>query len=222
MDGRLAADRAWRGLGRAARALGAPCRLYRPGGAAAPLREENFVMTLDAAFVPDRGGWGAPARYGEALWQGVFDAAYVRAGDYLLRAESRAGAGDGGVWLVASAAPLLPALCVRAQRVVDISRAAAPVAAGEGEYGGVGDGAREALLSGWPASLLDDAGNGAYQANLPTGTALSAWRVLLRGWPGVVLRAGDQVADDLGRVGVVAAAELSELGWRLHVTQAAA
>ena len=75
--------------------------------------------------------------------------------------------------------------------------------------------------TGWPASVLDAGGGGAYQANLPTGTTLGGWQVLLAGYPGVTLRAGDHMSDDLGRTGVVASAELSELGWRLHVTQAA-
>lgn len=220
MGGARVADRIWRGQGRAARLLGARCDLYRPGGAVAPLDPANRVMALAAAFAP-LSGRDAPQRYGEALWRGVFDAAYVREGDYLRRPESRAGAGDGGVWLVASLAPLLPPLCVRASRVVDFWRSAAPDASGENLYGGVGAVGQQTLLSGWPASVLEEAGSGAYQANLPTGTQLSAWRVLLRGWPGVVLRAGDQMQDDLGRSGVVAQAELSELGWRLHVTQAA-
>jgi hypothetical protein len=36
-----------------------------------------------------------------------------------------------------------------------------------------------------------------------------------------MLRASDLMVDDLGRNGVVAAAELTELGWRLAVKQAA-
>jgi hypothetical protein len=217
----LLQDRIWRGLGQGARVLGAACTLYRAAGPDHPLRGNNVVMRLHAAFAPLKGGWDRPVPHGHPLWQGVFDGAYVRAGDYLHRAESRPGAADGGVWFVAALQPLLPALCVRASRVVDFSRPAAPASAGVNDYGGVGDSASEPLLSNWPASVLDAGAGGAYQANLPTGTALGAWDVLLTGYAGVTLRAGDHMSDDLGRTGVVAAAELSELGWRLHVTQAA-
>jgi hypothetical protein len=213
-------DRIWRGLGQGARVLGSACTLYRASGPNDPLRAGNVVMTLNAAFAPVR-GWERPAGYGQALWQGVFDGAYVRAGDYLRRAESRPGAADGGIWFVAAQQALLPSLCVRASRMVSFVRPAAPASAGINDYGGVGDGGSQILLNGWPASVLDAGGGGAYQANLPTGTALGGWQLLLAGYPGVTLRAGDHMSDDLGRAGVVASAELSELGWRLHVTQAA-
>jgi hypothetical protein len=208
-------------LGQGARVLGSSCTLYRASGPDDPLQQGNTVMTLSAAFVPLKRGWAGPAAHGHPLWQGVFDGAYVRAGDYLRRPESRPGAADGGIWFVAAQQALLPSLCVRASRVVDFTRPAAPASAGVNDYGGVGEGGNLALLGGWPASVLDAGGGGAYQANLPTGTALGAWQVLLAGYPGVTLRAGDHMRDDLGRTGVVASAELSELGWRLHVTQAA-
>ena len=46
------------------------------------------------------------------------------------------------------------------------------------------------------------------------------WTVLLPAFPGVVLRPADLMTDDLGRTAVVAAAELTDLGWRLSVKQA--
>lgn len=213
-------DRAWRGLGQAARVLGAECLLYRASGPADPIQDANVVMKLHAAFVPTDSGWTSPPQFGHATWQGVFDGAYTRPWDFLRRRESRPGAGDGGIWFIAGQQLLLPSLCVRASRVVTLTRPAAPQAAGVNDYGGGADGS-ETLFSGWPAAVVDGKSGGAYQANLPTGTSLGAWTVLLAGFDGVTLRAGDHVADDLGRSGVVSAAELSELGWRLHVVQAA-
>jgi hypothetical protein len=37
---------------------------------------------------------------------------------------------------------------------------------------------------------------------------------------GIVLQAGDLMSDDLGRSGVVATTELTDLGWRLSIRQA--
>jgi hypothetical protein len=214
------ADRVQRGLGRAGRAMGADCGLFRPDGPGDPLAPSHRIMTLPAAFAPESGNWARPVGYGQALWQGLFDASYTRAGDYLLRPASRPGAGDGGVWFVAGRPPMLPPLCVRASRVVGLSRAANTLAAGVTGYGAAEAGTT-LLIAGWPASLLDSGTGGTAQADLPTGTTLASWAVLLPVLPGVMLRTGDLLADDLGRSGVVATAELSELGWRLHVKQTA-
>lgn len=215
-------DRIWRGQGQAGRVLGAECVLYRAAGPADPLQDANVVMKLHAAFVPAEGGWNASPGYGRATWEGIFDGAYAKPGDFLRRRETRAGAGDGGIWFLAAQPLLLPNLCVRATRIVDLQRPAAAQAAGVNDYGGGSTTGTTALLSGWPAAVLDAGSGGAYQADLPTGTSLGAWTVLVSGFGGVTLRAGDHMTDDLGRTGVVTAAELSELGWRLHVVQAAA
>ena len=214
------ADRVQRGLGRAGRAMGADCALYRPAGGGDPLAASNRLMTLPAAFAPESGGWEKPVGYGQAVWHGLFDASYTRAGDYLVRPASRPGAGDGGVWFIAAQQPMLPPLCVRASRVVGVNRAANALAAGVSGYGAADTG-DAVLLMGWPASLLESGTGGAAQADLPTGTSLASWTVLLPVLPGVMLRAGDLLRDDLSRSGVVATAELSELGWRLHVKQTA-
>jgi hypothetical protein len=47
------------------------------------------------------------------------------------------------------------------------------------------------------------------------------WTVLLPSHPGVVLRLADLMTDDLGRNSIVSGAELTDLGWRLSVKQAA-
>jgi hypothetical protein len=57
-------------------------------------------------------------------------------------------------------------------------------------------------------------------AALPGDTMASYWNVLLPAFPGIILRTGDLMSDDLGRNGVIATTELSELGWRLAVRQA--
>ncbi len=57
-------------------------------------------------------------------------------------------------------------------------------------------------------------------AGLPADASPGAWSVLLPAINGVVFRAGDLMTDDLNRKGVVATAELTELGWRMLVRQA--
>jgi len=64
-------------------------------------------------------------------------------------------------------------------------------------------------------------GSGLDRAGLPGDAGSSGWSVLLPASGRALIRTGDLLTDDLGRAGVVASAELSELGWRLDVRQAA-
>ena len=206
------ADALRRGTGAAARAIGTWHDLFRPAGAESPVAMARRVMKLPAALTLPDGGFSKPPGYGSSLWWAVLDAAYVRPGDYLV--------GKGGTWFVASTEPLMPVLCVEAFRVLDVTRPTAATAAGVNGYGGVNRGVSTVLLTGWPASVLA-AGGGGFEASLPGDGGLPSWQVLLPITPGVVLRTGDLIADDLGRNGTVASAELTRLGWRLGVRQAA-
>ncbi len=128
------------------------------------------------------------------------------------------------MFFIASQPRLGPVLCVKANRVLSFSRPVGPAAAGVNRYGGVLSGASAPLLTDWPASVLATriGGRGALPADAPgvDGNA-GGWVVLLpAAGPGLVLRPGDLAYDDLGRAGVLGSAELSDLGWRLHVRQA--
>jgi hypothetical protein len=46
------------------------------------------------------------------------------------------------------------------------------------------------------------------------------WTILLPAFGQVILRTGDFISDDIGRNAVVAAAELTDLGWRITAQQA--
>jgi hypothetical protein len=74
-----------RAYGRAAVAVGDWCHAYRPSGAADPLNARNRFMLLLAAFTSPRPDGDRPVGYGMATWWGVFDAAYTRPGDYIVR-----------------------------------------------------------------------------------------------------------------------------------------
>ena len=211
MDQAILQDRITRALGAAARAVGASSNAYRPNGAYNPLSTQNRYLRLPAAFAPPRGFTRANA-YGEALWHGVFDAAYTRIGDYIAQ--------PSGTWFIADQAPLLPVLCVLTTRTVAFARPAAPSAAGVNAYGGVTLSAATPLLSAWPASVLGAAGAGAPSAGLPNDTTTPYWTVLLPASVPLLIRTGDIMSDDLGRTAIVAAAELTGLGWRITVRQA--
>jgi hypothetical protein len=149
----------------------------------------------------------------------VFDSAYTRPGDYIVRKESAPGAADGGTWFIAAQQPLLPVLCVCAPRVVSFVRPSTTTTSGVGSYGGFARDDANCLLTGFPASVLNASMAGLDPTALPADVIPESWEVLLPARPGVVLRTGDLMSDDLGRNGVVAAAELSDLGWRLLVKQ---
>src|SRR5215472_6287743 len=114
MDPAWLTDRVYRGLNAAARQTGADTDAYRPSGAADPLAPTNRFLRLRAAFTARDGRFAHPNAYGDALWYGIFDAAYTRPGDYLAQAD--------GVWFIASQPRLLPVLCVQTNRIVSFWR----------------------------------------------------------------------------------------------------
>lgn len=145
------------------------------------------------------------------MFEGVFDSAYTRPGDYLVGAQF--------TYFVASRMPLEPVVCRRATRVVDFARSPGQAGGGLGSYGGLVRAATLRLLVGWPASVID-AGEGLDRAGLPADAGVAGWSVLLPPTPLVLLAPGDLMLDDLGRAGIVSAAELSDHGWKLAVRQA--
>ncbi|MCC6716813.1 MAG: hypothetical protein IT555_02925 [Acetobacteraceae bacterium] len=212
MDAKRAQDNVQRGLGRAARVVGEWCEVFRPDGPAAPLSPRCLALRMPAAFSAPDGRFARPVAHGQVYWHGVFDAAYTRPGDYIRRA-------DGAVWFIATQQQLLPVLCVRASRVIDVLRPVGPELPGIAPYGG--GGGPDMLLRGWPAGVVAAGGGGVGDADLPDGLAAGGWVLLLPPLPGVAPRAGDLVRDEMGRGGVIAQAELSEPGWRLLVRRAA-
>ena len=197
----------------AARSVGRPTDAYRPAGALGPLHPTNRFLRLHAAFNGIHGGFERPNAYDHPLWNGIFDSSYTRVGDYLVQ--------HGGTWFIAAQQSLMPVLCVRADRVVSFTRAAAPTASGVNTYGGVTAATNIPLLTNWPASVRVASLARAPSADLPGDSAMSHWIVLLPMRTDVTLLVSDLMSDDLGRKAVVSSAELTNLGWRLTVKQAA-
>jgi hypothetical protein len=207
-------DAVHRGLGRAGRAVGHWCEVFRPRGPEAPLDGGKLVLRLQAAFSSPGGRFARAQGIGQAYCEGVFDAAYTRPGDYLRRRESRPGAGDGGVWFIAAQQKLHPVLCVAANRVIDLLRPPLPRLPGLAAYGGR-EGEEEVTLRAWPVAMLPAGAAAADGAALPERAA-GGWIVLLPDC-GVAPRAGDVVRCDLGTRAAVVQADLQGRVWRLRL-----
>ena len=211
MDQATLLDRTRWGMNIAARTIGAATDLYRPRGGLRPLSPSHRILRLHAAFTPRRGGLLATNVYGDPLWHGIFDAAYTRAGDFLVQPDR--------TMFIASQAGLVQPLCVLTNRTVTIARAMLPGAVGSSAYGGFTEGSAAVLLEDWPASVLGVSDAGHPTAGLPGDISIPFWTVLMPAWADIVVRPGDLFTDDLGRSAVIAAAEHSEMGWRLTVKQ---
>lgn len=195
MDGVRIQSLAYRGMGKAAQRIGLPFDVYRPAGASSPLASGNKVASaLPAHFTAD-GGYTKPNAYGQATWQAMLDGAQVSVGDYLT--------GDPGVFFIAAKQPLLPILAVGCNRTVSITQGgASPVAVG------------------WPASVLIARSGGADAIqSTPGAPSNPSWHCLLPAVPGIALDVADLLTDDLLRSYSVDSAELTDLGWRLQISQ---
>jgi hypothetical protein len=212
MNGRNLQDRLYLGLGLLARHIGQPADAFRPSGPFRPLDRQNRFLRLPAQFVSAKGNDRRTNVYGEALWHGVFDGSYTRAGDYLVL--------ETGSFFVASQEPLLPILCVRVNRTISIARPDMQTSAARNPYGGYTSGGSIMLLEEWPASVLGENRSSASTTDLPTDQAIPYWNILLPASGLVILSPGDLITDDLKRTAVISGAELSGLGWRISAKMA--
>ena len=208
MDGVTLQDRLSRGMGAAARVFGLPYDVFRPHGVCAPMASERRVLRMHAAFDGGDPGYRRPRGYERAL-RGTFDADCVRVGDYLV--------GERGVLFIAGLPALARPLCVLTTGVIDVVRPLGAGLPGLNGYGGVVEERLRAVLSGWPAQVLD--GVAGMRGALPADVGLPGWSVLLPVTP-VSIHASDVLRDEVGRRFVVRVAERSELGWRLVVREA--
>ena len=99
--------------------------------------------------------------------------------------------------------------------MIEVHRPANSATPGIGAYGGVTSAGSTAILSSWPAAIVQAEGRGSDPTDLPTDVTPGSWSVLLPAVGNVRFRANDQIHDDRGRVAIIAAAELTDLGWRL-------
>jgi hypothetical protein len=199
-------DRVHWGLNRVANILGCSTDVYRPNGMSEPLERSNRYIRLNAAFSRVDGNFKLAVGYGIPVWQGYFDAAYTRVGDYLVQGER--------IWFIAAQDSLLPILCVRTTRVISISRQLTPAMSDvhdPSNYHSTMD-----VLSNWPASVLGTGTEGKPSAQLPGDTPVPNSTVLLPAIHNQTVLPADIVTDEFNTRSIVIAAELSSLGWRLN------
>jgi hypothetical protein len=211
MDGPTLQNLISKGRGVAARRLGTPFVVLRPRGICNPLATSNRVVKLNAVFNAEDESFRRVTGYGDAVWWGVFDSLYTKPGDYLSGCDT---GGNTVVYFIAAQRQLLPAQCVKTNRVVNVSRPPAPASSG---YGGMVLEAAMTVIKGWPSGVL--AQSARVSGALPE-QRFGIWTALLPSMPATIL-AGDVVTDEIGRTFLVASAEQSELGWRLTIKQVA-
>lgn len=195
------------GLGRSACHIGEWAEAFRPDGPFNPLDKQKRFLRLPAAFVSTKGNDSRANVYGEPLWHGIFDASYTRVGDYIVLGQR--------VFFVASQEPLLPVLCVSANRTISVIRPRVQGATAGNPYGGYTSGGSTILMEGWPASVLGENRSGASGAGLPADQAVPYLSILIPSNPAIILSSGDMITDDIGRTAVIVSSELTELGWRI-------
>ncbi len=198
------------GYGKAALRLGYTTDLYRPSSPDFPL--SNKITSLPVSFNSQDMRYSKPNKYGPSPWFGVFDGTIARVGDYLTNTHD-------GTFFIAAMQQALPILVVQTNRIINILRPQQQTGVGALGYGGDTAANETALMSGWPASVLQGTKGGKGGANLPGDTQNPWWAILLPVFPGVILRSGDLITDDLQRRYAISSAELSDLGWRLTAAQ---
>ena len=211
MDGAKGQGLVYKGYAQVAKRLGNPFTLYRPTSAdmsAAAIVATNFLASLNAEDMTYR----RPNKYGKPTWYAVMDGRQTQVGDYLI--------GDTGKFFVAAQQPLLPILVVECNRTVNITRPQVQTQYGAvTDYEGTTAANETPLMTGWPASVLQGTKGEKGGVALPGDTRDAWWAILLPFVPGVILRSGDLIADELGRRYIISSAELSDLGWRLTCQQ---
>jgi hypothetical protein len=207
MDVRRLQDRLYWGLNRAANILGQVTDVYRASGVSNPLERSNRYLQLRAAFSRADGNFAQPNGYGVAVWRGYFDASYTRVGDYLVHGSE--------IWFIAAQHSLLPILCVKTNRFISVTRQVTP---GTGNsYDLASANSTITIISQWPASLLGTGAEGRSPTRLPGDTTIPSVIALLPSTHEQILQPTDIVTDEHGTSGIVVAAELTDLGWRLNV-----
>ena len=213
MDGATLQARIYSGYAKAALRIGQNADQYRAATAANPTAIGNKQRTIPASFNAEDMGYGKPNKYGHPTWYGLFDGSLTRVGDYLI--------GAFGTFFIAAQQQALPILCVECNAVVDIHRPQDQTAVGAIGYGGNTDASETALMTQWPASILQG-GKGIKDGALPGDVKSPEWQVLLPAFAGVTLRFGDIIIDNMARRLVIGSAELTDAGWRMTALQAEA
>lgn len=215
MDGARLQAKVYAGYAKAAKRIGLPYDLYRPASAFGPLIDSP-IATLNAAFTvhgPGNFEFGKPSDYKNPLFHALLDGTQVSVGDYLVSETSQQ-----GPFFIAAKDAGVPILAVQCNRTLSAFNPGPALSIGANGYSGTTQANEMAILTNWPASALLGS-RGVRDQTLPEDAGYGSWRVLMPAWPGVVIRPGTILNDDLNNRMVVVAAELQDLGWRIDATQ---
>lgn len=213
MDAATLQARIYSGYAKAAKRIGYTTAHYRPSSASNPIAAGNKLTDLFASFNAEDMGYRKANKYGHPTWFGLFDGSLTQVGDYLTNAQD-------GTFFIAAQQTALPILLVSCNRTIDVMRPQQQAGVGALGYGGNTAATESPLMTGWPAAVLQGPKGEKNEVGLPGDVKTPWWSILLPSFPGVVLRSGDIVADDLQRRYVIGSAELTDLGWRLSTMQA--
>lgn len=215
MDAAKLRDKVYIGYGKAAQRIGYVAQQYRATSAFNPL-ETPALQSINASFTTNF-TYSAPNKYGQATWLGVFDGREFLPGDYLVSPED-------GTFFVAAMQTTLPIYLVQCNLTISVLRTTqdspSGSAGGVQNYGGTTAANEVALMTGWPASVLNGTKGEKSPVGLPSDAKTPWYIMLLPQYEDVVLRTSDIVTDNIGRRYVISSAELTDMGWRATMMQA--
>lgn len=217
MDAQRINDRIYAGRAKAALRIGFTYRVYRPRSAGDPL--SAYVTSIKAGFNAADNVYAKAGLYGKPVWYADLDGRLTRPGDYLVRAKDETLT---DIYFIAAQQSLLPIVAIDCPRKLYIEGQPCGSDGTVGATAYSGQAARVALLGAkatpWPCAIFT---GGRVQASigLPSGVREAAWTVLLPPSVPIVIKSGDLATDDLKRRFAIESAELSDLGWRLMVTE---
>ena len=185
--------------------VGTPYQQYRCAGVGPVISQENLVGTLSAAFA-QKGNFTAAPSVKVDEWTGYFDGSKTQAGDYLSNGSL--------TYFVSAQLPLMPYVCIACPRVVSLFRPAAVTTVGLSAYGGNTEATETAMMTGWPASILQGTKGERGDVSVPDNVKSPWYALRLPVLAGVTIQSGDIVTDDLSRRYTISSAELTAFGWR--------
>ena len=201
------------GYGKAAAKLGNSCAIYRPTAATAAIVSGNLVGTQLVAFdtVP-RFSFVNPTSFKYRAFYALTDATALAVGDYLVA--------EGLTYFVATKDDIAPPMAIRCDRVLTIKRPQ-PGTPGGDYYGSNATSGEEALLTEWPAALMDGTKGQGTLSNLP-GDVRAPWVKLLMPAGPAQIQFADVMYDDLPTPSryIVAGVIYSPLGVEITASQA--
>lgn len=211
MDGAMINAKVYAGYAKAAQRIGTTYQHYRPTSASNPISAGTRMADMLASLNANDPRYSRPNMYGKSTWYAVADGTRLQVGDYIIGIE--------GTLFVAALQQLLPIFMVDCNRTINVLRPQQQNGLGAVGYGGDTDSNETALMTAWPASVLQGTKGEKGGVNLPGDTRDPWWTVLLPQWSGVSLRSGDIITDDLARRYAISSAELTDLGWRITAAQ---